>query len=440
MYMKGIFMKINANAIAKALAAVLLAGTVTALPTFGGFLDLAVTASAETTADGFVIDNIDGRRIVTGYTGSGGTVKIPADADGIGQFAFSANGAVTSLSVPSGISKDFYIDDNAFYDCVKLKTVNINGSISSIGKSAFHGCIALESVVFKGNVTTGIGSRAFANCHKLKTVDFTKSNAKLGGLSGASFENNFELAEVNLPDRTGAIYGYNFNNCPKLESLRIPEKTKIVGSEVFGYMYGCSKKGCYSTMDGGGQTERSVKADGTKSLYVLELYTADSEKFQKNGGTFYDSTLFSGDKKITQKPITLTVAEGSDAERYAEENGIAYRYDTAESESVFSGFKTTATSSSVTLTWNDIEGAELYKVYMYNTETGKFTKYKDVKKPKCRVSGLEANTKYRFKVVVYTKDADGNTVKGETSKTVSATTSDKTSADKPAAPDTDKKK
>ncbi len=132
------------------------------------------------------------------------------------------------------------------------------------------------------------------------------------------------------------------------------------------------------------------------------------------------------------------MTEGSDAERYAEENDIAFRYDTAESESVFSGFKTTATSSSVTLTWDAIEGAELYKVYMYNDETGKFTKYKDVKNPKCRVSGLEANTKYRFKVVVYAKDAEGKFVKGETSKAVSASTSDKTSADKTSNTDKDK--
>ncbi|MCI9409100.1 MAG: fibronectin type III domain-containing protein [Oscillospiraceae bacterium] len=427
------------KAISKSLAALFLAaGMITALPTYGRYCDLAVTVSAETTAEGFVIDDIDGKRIVTGYTGTGGAVKIPADTDGIGQFAFSANSSVTSLSVPSGVSKDFYIGDNAFYDCVNLKTVKINGSISSVGRSAFHGCINLESVAFKGNVTTGIGSRAFANCHKLQTVDFTKSNAKLGGLSGASFENNFELTEVNLPEKTGAVYGYNFNNCPKLESLRIPESTQIIGAEVFGYMYGCKKKGCYSSIDGDGQTERSVKADGTKSLYVLELYTADSEKFQKNGGAFYDSTLFSGDKKITQKPITLTVSEGSDAERYAMENGIPYRYDTGESESVFSGLKTTATSSSVTLTWDAIEGAELYKVYMYNNETGKFTKYKDVKNPKCRVSGLEAKTKYRFKVVVYAKDAEGRLVKGETSKAVSASTSDKTSADKTSDTDKDK--
>lgn len=405
-------------------AAVLAAGILTVVPEYLSGADIMITASAETTSDGFVISDADGKRMITGYTGEGGAVKVPADADGIGAFAFSTNSAVTSLTVPSGVPKSFFIDDSAFYDCCNLKTVSINANIASVGKSAFHGCINLETVTFKGNVTSGIGSRAFANCHKLKKVDFTKSNAKLGGLSGASFENNFELTEVNLPDRTGAIYGYNFNNCPKLASLKIPEDTDIVGTEVFGYMYGCKKKGFYAAPDGNGQTEQSVKADGKKSVYALNLYTSDSETYKKNGGALYDSTLFSGDKKITQQPITLIVAEGSDAERYAKENGIDYKYGTSEDPSVPSGFKTSKTSSSVTLTWNEVEGAALYKVYMYNDETGKFTKYKDVKNPKCRISGLEANTKYRFKVAVYTEDADGKQVKGAVSKTVSVTTSE----------------
>ncbi|MCM1104463.1 MAG: fibronectin type III domain-containing protein [Clostridium sp.] len=413
------------KAIAKYLtAAVLAACTLTAVPGISESIGAAVPVSAETAADGFLIEEFDGKKLVTGYSGAGGAIKIPAEADGIGPYVFSANGSVTSLSIPSGVPKTFYIDECAFYDCYNLKTVTVSANIASVGKSAFHGCINLETVTFKGNVTSGIGTRAFANCHNLKKVDFSKSTAKLGGLSGACFENNFELTEVNLPDRTGAIYGYNFNNCPKLTSLRIPENTQIVGTEVFGYMYGCKKKGCYSSIDGNGLTEQSVKADGSKSMYVMNLYTADSDTYKKNGGALYDSALFSGDKKITQQPITLIVTEDSDGERYAKENGIDYKYDTNEDPSVPSGFKTSRTSSSVTLTWNAVEGAELYKVYMYNTETGKFTKCKDVKNPKCRISGLEANTKYRFKVAVYNKDADGKSVKGGVSKTVSVTTAE----------------
>lgn len=413
------------KAIARCLtAAVLAAGMLTAVPEYPSGAGIMITASAETTSDGFVIEDVNGKRMITGYTGEGGAVKIPADADGIGAFAFSTNSTVTSLSVPSGVPKSFCIEDNAFYDCCNLKNVSINANIASVGKSAFHGCINLETVTFKGNVTSGIGSRAFANCHNLKKVDFTKSNARLGGLSGASFENNFELSEVNLPDRTGAIYGYNFSNCPKLTSLRIPEDTEIIGTEVFGYMYGCKKKGFYSSADGDGQTEQSVKADGNRSLYVLNLYPADSDTYKNNGGALYDSALFSGDKKITQQPITLIVTEDSDAERYAKENGIDCKYESTDDPSVPSGFQTSRTADSITLKWNAVEGADLYKVYMYNPETDKFTKYKDVKNARCKVSGLEANTKYRFKVVVYTRDADGNSVKGEVSKTVSVTTSE----------------
>lgn len=41
----------------------------------------------------------------------------------------------------------------------------------------------------------------------------------------------------------------------------------------------------------------------------------------------------------------------------------------------------------------------MYRVYKYNDKTGKYEKYKDVTSAKCTVSGLSANTKYKFKML-----------------------------------------
>ena len=85
-------------------------------------------------------------------------------------------------------------------------------------------------------------------------------------------------------------------------------------------------------------------------------------------------------------------------------------------------FKAKKTSSSVTLSWDAADGADMYRVYKYNPETKKYEKYKDVKNAKCTIKGLDANTKYKFKVVSYDKNKDGKYVKGESSKAVSVTT------------------
>ncbi|MDE5859278.1 MAG: fibronectin type III domain-containing protein, partial [Oscillospiraceae bacterium] len=72
--------------------------------------------------------------------------------------------------------------------------------------------------------------------------------------------------------------------------------------------------------------------------------------------------------------------------------------------------------------WDKAAGADMYRVYMYNAKTKKYEKYKDVKSPKCKISGLKAGTKYKFKVVSYDKNAKGKYEKGESSKAVSVTT------------------
>lgn len=85
-------------------------------------------------------------------------------------------------------------------------------------------------------------------------------------------------------------------------------------------------------------------------------------------------------------------------------------------------FKASKTKNTITLKWDEVEGADMYRVYKYNPETKKYEKYKNVKNPKCKITDLEAGTKYKFKVVSYDKNEDGKYVKGETSKAVSVTT------------------
>lgn len=56
------------------------------------------------------------------------------------------------------------------------------------------------------------------------------------------------------------------------------------------------------------------------------------------------------------------------------------------------------TANAITLQWDAVKGADRYRVYMYNENTGKYEKYKNVSKTSCKVSGLSAKTKYKFKI------------------------------------------
>ena len=78
----------------------------------------------------------------------------------------------------------------AFYQCNRLKTIDLPDSLTAIGDYAFMDCITLESVVIP-DATTSIGKSAFYGCKKLTHVVLSK-DVKVGD---AAFRNCDGLAE-----------------------------------------------------------------------------------------------------------------------------------------------------------------------------------------------------------------------------------------------------
>lgn len=82
------------------------------------------------------------------------------------------------------------------------------------------------------------------------------------------------------------------------------------------------------------------------------------------------------------------------------------------------GIKGTVSEDKITLKWNKVSGAKAYRVYKYNSKTGKYVKYKDVTGTTCTVTGLKAGTSYKFKVYALTSK-NGKYVQHKASKVVS---------------------
>lgn len=90
----------------------------------------------------------------------------------------------------------------------------------------------------------------------------------------------------------------------------------------------------------------------------------------------------------------------------------------------------TSTNTSITLTWKKQSGASYYNVYKYNSKTKKYDLYKKVSsgsKNSLKVTGLKANTSYKFKVRAYKIKQDKKTLTGDMSSVLTAYT-------KPSAP------
>ena len=100
------------------------------------------------------------------------------------------------------------IGDNAFEDCIGLKSINIPASVTTIGSDAFYGCTGLSSVTFADNCQlTNIENYAFINC------------------------NNAGFTSITIPASVQSIGDYAFLGCTYLRSIDVDNDNANYASE-----------------------------------------------------------------------------------------------------------------------------------------------------------------------------------------------------------------
>jgi hypothetical protein len=129
-----------------------------------------------TGAGDFEYEVSGGTATITKYIGNKTAVKIPDSIGGakvtvIGEGAFYANKAVTSVIIPDSVTS---IIGGVFTYCSNLTSVIIGSGVTSIGSAAFSYCESLTSVIIPDNVIY-IRAGAFFGCTSLTSVTIPKS-------------------------------------------------------------------------------------------------------------------------------------------------------------------------------------------------------------------------------------------------------------------------
>ena len=71
------------------------------------------------------------------------------------------------------------LGDFCFYECSRLRSINIPSSVTSLGVACFYGCSGLTSITIPSSVTS-LGNDCFEGCSGLKSINIPSSVTSLG--------------------------------------------------------------------------------------------------------------------------------------------------------------------------------------------------------------------------------------------------------------------
>ena len=132
--------------------------------------------------------------------------------DKLGDYVFYGCSGLTSLTIPSGVTK---IGCYALLSCIGLTSLTLPSSVTEIGEGAFLNCRGLTNFTIPSGVTS-IGHGAFFCC--------------------------YGLISLTIPSSVTAIGSRAFNDCSGLTSIyAYMEKLPETGSNLF---LGCDEKKC----------------------------------------------------------------------------------------------------------------------------------------------------------------------------------------------------
>ena len=161
-------------------------------------------------------------------------VTIPNSVESIGEEAFAGCDSLTSVTIPNSVES---IGDYAFLNCGSLTSVTIPNSVESIGDYAFRYCDSLTSITIPNSVEN-IGEDAFHNCTSL--IYNVKDNVKYLGNEENPYIVAMGMVDENattltITDSCRFIHSRAFDNCSKLESVRLPDRVTSIGASAFYY-------------------------------------------------------------------------------------------------------------------------------------------------------------------------------------------------------------
>ncbi len=400
-------------------------------------------------------------------------IKVPSKVGkykvtAIGEWAFSGRKKLQSVELPKTVTK---IGEAAFNECSSLKKIVIPSKVTRISSSAFWYCTNLETVVIPQSVTK-FGKNVFEGCDKLTVYVVKGSNAekyvkKQKNITrGYRYMTTLKLDTDSVMLEADDTYKLTVTKKPKkLYNSKVSfsssnEKVATVSSKgvitavgkgkaviTCKAKDGSGKKAVCTVTVKGKKTDKAVslvpkapsQVTGLKTSAVSDSSVSLSWNSVKDASG-YKIYLYDSSAKTYTYRWAASSAEaeikGLEANKdysFAVKAYTKNYYSSAESAS-YSSVVTAKTlpgkvsgitaadeliyPDSMTLSWNAVEGAEGYNLYIYSKNEKDYVLYESTDKLSCEITGLKAGNDYRFRIKTFSGE---NKTEGSFSETFTFT-------------------
>lgn len=169
--------------------------------------------------------------IVNGFLQSaenfeGENLVIPEGIKCINQNAFANNEKLKTVVIPEGVE---LIESYAFKECVNLSSVSLPSTLKEMKFDTFYGCTSLSGITLPESITE-FGYGTFENCTSLTEIDIPDS---VTAVNSRCFSGCTSLTNVSLPENLTLIGSSAFEDCTNLESIEIPDTVELIDKNAF---------------------------------------------------------------------------------------------------------------------------------------------------------------------------------------------------------------
>lgn len=168
------------------------------------------------------------------YADGKGVIRFEKPLTIVGQEAFSECVTLKSITLPNSVKQ---LDGWAFFGCLKMVNITLSNHLTSIGDAAFSGCSALATITIPDSVVS-LGETPFFGCSGLTAFygKFASEDNRCLVRDGVLLQFASKgVTEYVIPESIRAIDAMSFYECYRLEKITFHADIESIGDNAFYY-------------------------------------------------------------------------------------------------------------------------------------------------------------------------------------------------------------